>query len=156
MEQDPALSLCRRLLARWTFALARAVEMAVDGGAGDVEEVRDLLDGPIASVVELLREDGLVWVELGSSSAAASRARAAASPWRVFAMISSRWSSARTESIPNIARPSAVVVSRRDGCEASRTLDCRGRGIARVASIVVVRVGWLVGRLPLVAASTWP
>ena len=58
MEQDPALSLCRRLLARWTFALARAVEMAVDGGAGDVEEVRDLLDGPIASVVELLREDG--------------------------------------------------------------------------------------------------
>ena len=61
MEQDPALSLCRRLLARCTFALARAVEMAVDGGAGDVEEVRDLLDGPIASVVELLREDGLVW-----------------------------------------------------------------------------------------------
>ncbi len=44
MEQDPALSLCRRLLARWTFALARAVEMAVDGGAGNVEEIRDLLE----------------------------------------------------------------------------------------------------------------
>src|SRR5450755_3669670 len=42
------------------LALARVVEVPVDSGAGHVEEVSDLLDSVVASVVELLREGNLL------------------------------------------------------------------------------------------------
>jgi hypothetical protein len=63
------------------------VEVAVEGAAFDFEDVGDLLDGVPALVVE-----------------------ADARPSRVLATMSSRCSSARTESMPNMARPSAVLV----------------------------------------------
>ena len=86
--------------------------MPVDGGAGHAEDIRDLLDRSLRRVVELLSEDRLLRVEPGSRRPPLRpRKRAAASPSRVLAMISSRCSSASTESMPNIARPSAVEVS---------------------------------------------
>jgi hypothetical protein len=54
---------------------------------------------------------GLVLGELRPAPADPPRTRAEASPSFVFATISSRWSSASTDSIPNIARPSMVAVS---------------------------------------------
>jgi hypothetical protein len=98
-------------LGSGSLAFARGVEVPVDGGAGNAEEVCDLLDGALPAVVDLLSERDLLGVEPRSASALRPPARAAASPSRVLATISSRWSSARTESIPNIARPAAVVVS---------------------------------------------
>ena len=83
--------------------------MPVDSGPGDAEDVGDLLDSALAGVVELLGQGDLFGIELRAPLRL--RARAAARPSRVFATISSRCSSARTESIPNIARPSAVLVS---------------------------------------------
>jgi hypothetical protein len=42
------------------LALASGVEMPVDGSSGHAEQVSDLLDGVLASVVELLREGNLL------------------------------------------------------------------------------------------------
>jgi len=84
---------------------------ALDGGAGHAEGVGDLLDGAVAGIVERLCDGDLPGVESARRPPVRPRARAAASPSRVLATISSRWSSARTDSIPNIAWPSAVVVS---------------------------------------------
>ena len=46
--------------------------MAVDGGARDVEDVGDLLDGALAGIVELLRESDLFWVEPGTPATLAA------------------------------------------------------------------------------------
>jgi hypothetical protein len=62
-------------------------------------------------VVGLLGERGLVRGELRPAPADPARARAEASPSLVFATISPRWSSASTDSIPNIARSSLMEVS---------------------------------------------
>nr|WP_272871452.1 hypothetical protein [Candidatus Frankia alpina] len=88
---------------------AVGVEVAVHGGAGHVEQGGDRRDGVGAGVVELLGARGLLDGEAGPPTR--PRARAAARPSRVLATMSSRWYSARTESMPNMARPSAVVVS---------------------------------------------
>lgn len=47
-------------------------QVVVDGGAGDAEEVGDLLDGLLPRVVELLGEGGLVGCEAGASAADAA------------------------------------------------------------------------------------
>jgi hypothetical protein len=70
------------------LALARVVEVPVGGGAGRAEGVGDLLDGVVADVVELLCDGDLPGVESGPP--VRPRARAAASPTRVLATISSR------------------------------------------------------------------
>jgi hypothetical protein len=77
------------------------VEVAAEGGAFDAEQGGDLFDGVFALVVEPLSLADLGGGELG----------APARPSRVLATISSRWNSASTDSIPNMARPSAVSVS---------------------------------------------
>jgi hypothetical protein len=43
----------------WALALARVVEVPVYGGAGHAEEVSNLLDRVVASVVKLLCKGGL-------------------------------------------------------------------------------------------------
>jgi len=48
--------------------------VAVDGGAGHAEDVGDLLDGVLATVVELLGEGGLLGCELAAAAAAAAAA----------------------------------------------------------------------------------
>lgn len=100
------------------LACAGGVQVPVDGGARDVDDVCDLLDGAFAGVLGV---SDLFGVSLGRRppvrprahrrTHVRPRARAAASPSRVVATRRSRCSSASTESIPNIARPSAVVVS---------------------------------------------
>ena len=55
-----------------TLALAALLKMPVDRGARDVEDVRNLLDGALTGVVELLREDDLLRVEPRSTSTAGS------------------------------------------------------------------------------------
>ena len=49
------------------------VQVAVDGGAGHGEDVGDLLDGVLATVVELLGEGGLLGCELAAAAVAAAR-----------------------------------------------------------------------------------
>ena len=83
--------------------------MAVDGGARDVEDVGDLLDGALAGVVGLLRESDLLRVEPGSPATPAALSAGGGEPVAGVGQMSSRWSSASTESIPNIARPSTVA-----------------------------------------------
>jgi hypothetical protein len=48
------------------------VEVAVDGGAGNGEQVGDLLDGVSAGVVKLLGVKGLRWCEFRAASADAA------------------------------------------------------------------------------------
>jgi hypothetical protein len=100
-----------RALNSGSLPLAGLLEMSVDRGARDVEDVCELLDGALARLVELLGEHDLFWVDLGASAALATSRASGGDPSRVLATISSRCSSARTESIPNIARPSGVAVS---------------------------------------------
>ena len=78
------------------------------GGGGDVG---DLLDGVGPFVIEAMGLFDLVDGELGPPSAGAAARPAASRPSRVLATISSRWNSASIDSIPNMARPSAVSVS---------------------------------------------
>lgn len=87
------------------------VEIAVDGGARNSEQVGDLLHGFDAGVVELLGEGGLAGMRRGRRPPTRPRARAAAVPSLVLAMMSWRCSSARTDSMPDTARPSDVDVS---------------------------------------------
>jgi hypothetical protein len=91
--------------------LLASSRVPVDGGAGRAEGVGDLLDGVVAGVVELLCDGDLPGVESGPAAAGASASARGSEFVAVLATISSRWSLARTESIPNIAWPSAVVVS---------------------------------------------
>ena len=85
--------------------------MAVDGGAGDVEQVGDLLDG-LAGVLELLAKFCLAGGEFGPAAAGATASpgqrRGRRGCWPRSARVRS---SARTESMPNMARPSVVEVS---------------------------------------------
>src|ERR687893_469449 len=62
----------RRPLRAWAFALGRAVEVTVDGGAWDAEDVGDLLHGVLAGVVKSLGECYLVGVQPRPSAAVAS------------------------------------------------------------------------------------
>jgi hypothetical protein len=48
------------------------VEVAVDGGPGDAEQVSDLSDGAVAGVVELLGVTSLRWGEFGPAAADAA------------------------------------------------------------------------------------
>ena len=48
------------------------VEVAVEGGAGDAQQVGDLLHGVLAGVVELLCVPGLRWAEGGAPAAGAA------------------------------------------------------------------------------------
>lgn len=68
---------------------AGLVEVSIHSGAGDAEHVGDLLDGVLAGVVQVLGEFGLMRGQAWSAATMA-RARAAASPSRVLATISSR------------------------------------------------------------------
>jgi hypothetical protein len=93
------------------LALARVIEVPIDSGAGNAEEVGDLLDGMVTGVVELLRESNLLGVEPGPAAP-----RAAASSRRRESVASVGQGQLALKlgengSIPNIARPSAVVVS---------------------------------------------
>jgi hypothetical protein len=72
----------RVLVARLKRSLARPgeihtpaalVQVAVDGGAGHAEDVGDLLDGVLASVVELLWSPAPGWAPLPSSQRAVTQ-----------------------------------------------------------------------------------
>jgi len=102
---------CRhRLLSAGPSPDGGLVEVTVDSGAGNGEHGGDLGDGVLPGVIQPLGEGDLVGAELGGAPPRRPRARAAASPSRVLATISSRCSSASTDNIPNMARPSAVPV----------------------------------------------
>jgi hypothetical protein len=51
------------------FAVAGVVEVPVHGGAGNAEEVGDLLDGALPSVVQLLGQRDLFRIEPRSATA---------------------------------------------------------------------------------------
>jgi len=67
-----ALMNSRGLLESGPLVVAGLLEVSVDGGARDAEDVCDLLDGALAGVVALLCESDLFGVELGSTSALAA------------------------------------------------------------------------------------
>ena len=98
-------------ISRRTRRRCALVQVSVDSSAGNIQHRRDLCHRLLPRVVELLGEHDLIARSFDGRPPVRPRARAAANPSRVFATISSRWSSASTESIPNIARPSAVAVS---------------------------------------------
>ncbi len=72
--QDPALRAraLRSADDRRSATDGGFVEVAVDGGSGNGEQVGDLLDGAIAGVVELLGVKGLRWCEFRAASADAA------------------------------------------------------------------------------------
>jgi hypothetical protein len=77
MPVDPGATappaLQKPVAARGTAGrLPLLLQMPVDGGARDVEDAGDLLDGALAGVVEPLYEDDLLSAELGSTAAHAA------------------------------------------------------------------------------------
>jgi hypothetical protein len=69
MERKRPLRPARRSGGLRFSADAFSVEVAVDGGAWSFEQVRDLLNGVVAGVVEFLGVDGLLGGELGPAAA---------------------------------------------------------------------------------------
>ena len=64
----------------------------------------------LVGVVELLGDGGLCWGERGAAATLAASGSGGGQAVAVLATMSSRCSSARTESILTMARPSAVAV----------------------------------------------
>ena len=115
------------------LAPACAVEVPVDGRAGHREKVSDLLDSVVASVVELLSKGNLLGVQ---PRPAATGAPASARGGQSVASVGEDQLALKLgqdgEASPNIARPSAVVVSM--PCSVTCRPNPRARGARRRAS----------------------
>ncbi len=101
------------------------VEVAVEGGAGDAQQVGDLLHGVLAGVVELLCVPCLRWAEGGAPAAGAAPGSGGGQAVAGVGDDELALEFARTESMPNMARPSAVVVSMPCSSTCSWTLRSR-------------------------------